>query len=352
MAKFSLGNVRIAGISACVPRHSVSNWDYDWISERERKLLVRTTGIQNRRVAQAHQCVSDLCVAAAERLLTELAWDKSEIEVLILVSQTPDHLMPATSIMVQDRMGLPKSCMALDINLGCSAYVYGLSVISGLLGNSGLKKGLLLVGDVITKTLSLQDKSTSPIFADAGSATALEFAPDAPPIHFNLQSNGAGAEAIMVKEGGMRNPITYKSLEVIEHAPGICRAGNQMGMDGLQVFNFALREVKPNVEALLAYIQKEKTDFDYFVFHQANLLLNESIRRKLKLPKEKVPYALAEFGNTSAATIPLVMVSRLGEVLQSRPLSLILSGFGVGLSWGSVALSVDKIICPPLIELE
>lgn len=351
MSLFSFSNVHIRGISAAVPRHAVSNLDYTWISEKERELLIKTTGIEKRRVADDKTATSDICFAAAEQLLADSQWSKDSIDVLIWVSQSPDHHLPATGILMQDRLQLNKNCMAFDINLGCSGYVYGLSVMSSLLQSGQLKRGLLLVGDKSTSGLSYQDKSTYPLFGDAGTATLLEFSDENSPMIFNLQSDGSGKDAIIIPDGGIRNPISDKTYIPEEFESGIIRHRKNLWLDGLAVFNFSLREVSPNVQMLLSNIGKTINDYDYFVFHQANKLMNESIRKKLKLPVEKVPYTLPDYGNTSSASIPLTMVACLRDALQTQSLSFILSAFGVGLSWGSVSVQTNKIICPDIIEI-
>lgn len=351
MATFAVPHIRMAGLAAAVPQQQEANLDYQHIPEKDRKLLVKTTGIHTRRLAPAGMTASDLCVAAATPLLEALNWAPASIDALVFVSQTPDYQMPGTAVLLQDRLQLPHQCLAFDINQGCAGYVYGLGTLASLLSSGNLKRALLLVGDTITHTLSPEDKSTWPIFSDAGSATALEYAPEAPPMHFNLQSDGSRYQAIIVPEGGARQPIRPESLQTQEIAPGIHRAPNQMAMQGLDIFNFGLREVAPNLKALMKGIPAEPEAFDYFIFHQANRLLNESIRKKLSLPPEKVPYSLRDYGNTSCATLPVTMVTQIRASLQSQPLQLALSGFGVGLSWGSAAIRTQPLICPPLVEI-
>lgn len=351
MPIFSTPNVRIRGISAAVPRTKESNWEYDWISVKEREMLIKTTGIETRRVAAPDIATSDMGVAAAEALIAAANWSKESIDVLLWVSQSPDYHLPATGIILQDRLQLSKNCMAFDINLGCSGYVYGLSVMASLLQSGQLKRGLLLVGDKSTSGLSYQDKSTYPLFGDGATATLLEFDPTAPSMTFNLQSDGAGKDAIIIPDGGIRNPISDRTYVTEEAEPGIIRHRKNLWLDGLAVFNFSLREVAPNIKALLSHLSTTIDHYDYFVFHQANKLMNESIRKKLKLPPEKVPYTLPDYGNTSSASIPLTMAVCLQQQLQNQSLRLVLSAFGVGLSWGSVALQTDKIICPNLVEI-
>lgn len=352
MAYLTIENIQLSAIAACVPKNRESNAHYDWISEKERDLLIKTTGIEYRRIAPKHITTSDMCFASAEALINELNIDPNEIEVLLFVSQSPDFFLPATSIILQDKLQLNKSTLAFDIQLGCSGYVYGLSVISSLMNSGKFKKGLLLVGDKSSFSPSKKDKSTYPIFGDAGTATLLEYDPGASKMDFNLQSDGSGYKAIMIPDGGMRNPYSDESDKMIEIGPGVIRNRKNLMLDGIEVFNFSLREAAPNIFNLLKYNKTEINEYDFFVFHQANKLMNESIRKKLKIEAEKVPYSLQKYGNTSSASIPLTIVTELAGKLKNIKAEVILSAFGVGLSWASAALTLNKLKCLPLIEIE
>lgn len=351
MACFSVAHTRIRGLAASVPKAIARNADLDLLPEKERERLVKTTGIVQRRIAPADLCASDLCHAAAQSVMAGLGWSPDSVDAVVFVTQTPDFLVPGTATQLQQRLGLGKSTLALDINQGCAGYVYGLSIAAALVATGGIKRALLLVGDTITHTLSQMDQSTVPIFSDAGSATALEFDPAAPPMHFNLQSDGSGHQAICIPEGGARQPLHAGSLDMQPFGTGVSRAGVHLVMEGLDIFNFAISEVPPNVRALLSYAGQDPAGIDHFVFHQANLLLNEMIRKKLALPVEKVPYSLADYGNTSCATVPVTMASQLAPTLRTTPQRLLLSGFGVGLSWGSALVELPVLYCPPMIEL-
>jgi len=272
------------------------------------------------------------------------------LEILIFVSQSRDYPIPSTSCILQDRLKLSKKCLTLDINLGCSGYVYGLSVIASMMQCSGIKKGLLLVGDISTKHVSYRDKSAFPLFGDAGTATLIESSDDKAKIGFNLQTDGSGYDAIIIPEGGMRNHISLKSFEYKKISPGIYRHKIHLVLDGIKVFNFALSEVIPTINELLTSEKLTIEKIDYFILHQANLLINESLRKKLKLPKEKTPITIDKFGNTSCASIPLTIVSELNKQVRKEKLKFLLSGFGIGLSWGAVCIDLDSIICPELIE--
>lgn len=346
----SIDGIKLSGIAASVPKNTESNRDYPFPTEKEKELFIKTVGIENRRVAPVGLTASDLCLAAANELISKLGVNKDEIKVLVFVSQTPDYLIPPTSTILQDKLNLPKDCIALDINLGCSGYVYGLFVASSLMRTMRARKGILLVGDVSTSCLSQEDKSTAPIFSDAGSATLLEMCEENK-IYFNLQNDGSGFEAISIPDGGMRNPFKEESLEVKDIEKGIRRNATHLIMQGMDVFNFSLREVAPNIKALLSEVNEQIDNVDYFVLHQANKLMNDSIRKKLGIEPERLPLSLKNFGNTSSASIPITMVTELGDELRGKNLKLVLSGFGVGLSWGSVLVDIDKITCLPLLEV-
>lgn len=350
MSVFSIPNIKLSGLSACVPEHTEDNKNFSLISEEDRETFIHTVGIRFRRVAAEAVTASDLCFTAAEKLLNDLNWNREEIKILVFVTQTPDYLIPNTSSLLQEKLKLTKNCLAFDVNLGCSGYVYGLSIVSSLLQNMPGGKALLLVGDISTRTISMKDKSTAPLFSDAGTATALEFSTKNQ-IHFNLQTDGKEFDDIIISDGGYRNPVSKNSFTETEYEKGIVRNNLQMKLDGAKIFNFALREIAPNINTLLTEKQIEKSTIDYFIFHQANKLMIESVRKKLKVEPEKVPYSLYNFGNTSSATVPLTMLVKLREQLVSQKLNLLLSGFGVGLSWGSCYLETEKIICSKLIEI-
>lgn len=351
MAFLNIPNVAISGISACVPRRIDENDNYP-LSEKEKINLISSIGVERKRIANDVTCSSDLCFKAAETLIGELHWDKSEIDCLIFVSQTPDYILPATACILQHRLELSTECLAQDVSLGCSGWIYGMSTISSLIlaGGGSLRKALLLVGDTISKVSSPEDKSTRPLFGDAGTATALEYIAGSEGFKFYLATDGESANAIIVKDGGYRNAISPASSVVKQFEDGIRRNDMQLYLDGMAVFSFAISKGPQSVNKLLEYFNIEKDSIDYFIFHQANQFLNEKIRKKLKLEPAKVPYSLKNFGNTSGAAIPLTMVSELRTVLKSRKLNHLGCAFGVGFSWGCIYFTTGQIVCPELIE--
>jgi 3-oxoacyl-[acyl-carrier-protein] synthase-3 len=351
MALFSIPNIELTGIASAVPAVIADNLELALMSNDERDAFVKQVGIRRRRIAPSSICASDLCIAAAERLLAAAGARVEDIGALVFVTQTPDFLLPGNSMLAQKRLGLQTSTYLLDVNQGCAGYVYGLATLAGIMSSTQIKKGLLLVGDTISKLISPEDKSTLPIFSDAGSATLLEYATKPARISFNLGSDGEGAGAIHVRDGGARHPFASASLHLEDIGPGIKRTPANLAMEGVNVLQFAFRYVAPNIAALLEMAGWNSHDPDFYVFHQANRLLNEGLVKKLGLDANKVPESLADFGNTCSATIPITLSHRLQQTLANGTHKLLLSGFGVGFSWGSAALEVDSLVCPEIFEL-
>lgn len=345
MGLSKLPNVRFAGMASCVPRRVLSNLEDcppKMRSERER--LVRNIGILNRRICPEWQCFSDLAFEAGEKILEVLGWQRDEVDALIVVTQSPDYLTPSTAIILQDRLRLSKSTIAFDINLGCSAYPFGIHVLGSMIAAGVVKKGLLLVGD---KCATVEE----PLFSDAGTATALEFDADATPMYFDMNSDGSGYKAIIQPVGGHREPIGLQHLVPHRESPDdFLQWPGAFKLDGPAVLSFSTQQVPVSVAKLLDYASTPKEDIDYFVFHQANKLINETIRKKLGLVAEKVPTSLHDFGNTSGASLPITMTARIREALEADRKRLLLSGFGIGLSWGTCLLEIEGAKFPELIQ--
>lgn len=351
MAAFSVNDIAIRGISCCVPKNKERNVDLDILTQEEIQKFIEATGIEERRIATKEICTSDLCCEAAEKLIIDLNWQKDEIEILVFVSQTADYILPVSAAILQDRLGFSTNCIAFDVPLGCSGYVYGISIIAGMMKAAGLKKGMLLAGDTSSKLVSKTDKSTVPLFGDGGSATAFEFDVNAESLLFDLGTDGSGYKTIIINDGGSRNRINSDSLLYETISPGIERNACQLILDGMDVFGFGISQAPKTVNKLIEKFEIDKDAIDHFVFHQANLMMNKMIVKKLKLPAEKVPYTLKEFGNTSSATIPLTIVAELKENLTDTSKDLIICGFGVGLSWGTAKIRLNNVVISDLIEI-
>ena len=349
MAFLEFKNVRIAGIAAGVPKNILSNLHPDSTdgisSEYSPEDFVKTTGVLERHVSDT-LCTSDLCYQAAEKLISDLKWDKKEIEALIFVSQTADYILPCTSCILQERLGLSKECYATDGTLGCSGWVYGLSQVLSLLANGTIKKALLLCGDAKKRAVGPRD----PLFGHAGTATAVEYQEGASGFQFHFGTDGSGYDAIITPDGGSRNQVSPKSFE-LEEIEGKQMHRMQTRMKGMDVFSFGISVPPKSIKKLGEHYGFDYSESDYLILHQANMKMNNMIAKKLKFPPEKVPSCMLHFGNTSSASIPLTIVTELREKCKSTT-KFLCCGFGVGLSWGTVAFEAKDMVISELVEVE
>ena len=352
MAHLTFHNVGISGLAAAVPKNIVDNYNYiEHFDAEAVKDLVDKVGIKQRRFAPEGMCASDLCFAAATQLIEDMKINKSEIDLLIFISQTPDYRMPATSIVLQEKLGLGKQVAAFDISLGCSAFVYGLSVVYALMQTGGFRKALLLDGETRSRIYSPKDRKTAFLFGDGGVAAIIENNEKYGVSHFSLNSDGSLSDLIKVDAGGYRNPTTIETLtEKIVDEFGNIRSDEHGYMNGPDVFNFAIREVPKDVKKVLEMANLELSAIDYAVFHQANDYMNGYLAKKLKLQPEQVPSCIEKFGNTSSVSIPLTIATQLQNKFD-KPKKMILSGFGVGMSWATAFLTLDNCKISDLVEI-
>jgi len=351
MAEISFENIGISAMAGAVPKQVIKNREYtEHFSKEAVKDIVDKTGVEERRFTTASQTASDLCFAAAEQLFLDNSTDKSEIDILLFVSQTPDFRMPATSVTLQHRLGLPKSTAAFDIGLGCSGFVYGLSVAYAYANMPQVRKVLLLDGETRSKVYHPKDRKTGFIFGDAAVAAIIE-KQDSGTSYFSLNSDGSKSDLIKIDAGGYRNPSnenTTKEKVVDEH--GNIRTDEHGYMNGADVFNFVLREIPKNIKNTLAFSNTEIGDLDFYVFHQANKFMNDYLAKKLKLDLAKVPSSIHKYGNTSSVSIPITIVDQLKRKLDT-PKKLLLCGFGVGMSWATAVINTQKINISTIVEV-
>lgn len=343
--------VTIEGICACVPRRVLSNLSDPHVLDAERSVLVRTTGVVERRVAPAGVTAVDMCVSAASALMADLDIRPDSVDLTIVVSQSADYLLPASAFIVQDRLGISRRAMCMDLSMGCSGYVYGLSVAASMMAALELGTALVLAGDVSVAHCNPRDKSAYPLFGDAGTATVLKRGDYDATMRFNALSDGSLHDAIKISHGGARNPFCAESVVEVEVADGLWRSPLQLGLDGARVFNFATTQVPPLLKSLMHDAAISDVDVDYLVLHQANALINKTVRKKVGFPDDKVPASIDRYGNTSSASIALTIASELRHMLASDRVSLLLSGYGVGLSCANAYISQPAMKCLRLIEL-
>lgn len=295
------------------------NWDMD--------LIYAKTGIRARHVVAEGQCASDLGVAAAEKLFEEHDVDRKSIDFLLFCTQTPDYPLPTTACLVQDRLGLPTSIGALDFNLGCSGFVYGLSLADGLIQSGAAKRVLLITAETYSKYIDPADRSLRTIFGDGAAATLIDAASEPSLGSFVFGTDGRGADALMVTEGGARpEPLALKPRKRK-------RWPSRLYMDGPELVKFTLEVIPPMIDRILAQAGLTRDQVDLFLMHQATLYMIEHLRARLELDKDVVPVDLDQCGNTVSSTIPILMHNLRGSGrLQPGKRSLLIS-FGVGLSW-------------------
>lgn len=350
MAYLSVKDYQIKGVGAAVPKKVIDNVTLDILGNGEEKQkFLNATHIKKRHVVgESGVTTSDLCQSAANRLLETSGIEPSQIGVLIFVTQTPDYQLPSTAIILQDKLGLSKDCIAIQVSLGCSGWVLGLSTALTYLNSMKATYGLVLVGDTVTMTKSPLDKSTFPLFGDAGTATLLEREEGASGFKFDIGNDGSGHKAIIIKDGGYRNPVSLNSFEMRERENGGIRNNLQSYLNGDAVFIFGITKAPGSIKALMQEYDLNESEIDYLLLHQANKMMNDKIAKKAGFPPKKVPFSLHEFGNTSSASIPLTMVTQLPD-LTSGHKKHIACGFGVGLSWASVYFETFNLIVPELI---
>lgn len=353
MAIFTFEKVGITALAACVPRHIIDNYKYDldiW-PEDEVRQVVDKVGVFERRFVDEHTCSSDLCYAAAERLIEDNQIDRGQIDLLVFLSQTPDYRMPATSILLQDRLGLPMSTMAFDISLGCSGFISALSIVYSMMQNHGFRKALLLDGETRSKVYSRKDRREAFIFGDAGVAALVERDEKFGTSHFSINSDGSRGNLIMIPGGGYRNMSSVETLrEKVVDEYGNIRTDEQGYMNGADVFNFVIVEVPRDIKRLMEVSGEDIQSMDYFVFHQANAFINNHIAKKLRLPVEKIPWTIQKYGNTSSVSVPLTIVSELKDKMQGQK-RLMLNAFGVGMAWATAIVPFVDCRISEIVEL-
>lgn len=306
----------------------------------------KTIGLGSRRVASPGETTADLCEKAALALLESMQVPASAVDALICVTQTPDHFQPANACILHGRLHLSPACAAFDVNLGCSGWVYGLWLAHMMIETGSCSRVLLLAGDTLSRQVNPRDRSVAPLFGDAGSATLVEAAPQPSRAVFSLHTDGSGHEAIIVPAGAFRAPHSPEAALEATDEEGNIRSPLNLRMAGADVFNFSLKVEPEALRQIAERAGRPLETADYLFLHQANRYILGNIARRLRLPQEKIPSAVVErYGNQSSASVPGVLCDTLGPKGTDRSLSVIVSGFGVGLSWASAWIEIPPLRC-------
>lgn len=336
MAILKFRGIGITAMAGAVPSQVIKNLEYtEFFPEDQVKEVVEKIGVYERRFADDLTCSSDLCFAAAQKLIIDNKINRDEIDLLVFISQTPDYRMPATSITLQHRLGLKQSCIAFDVNLGCSAFIYGIGVVYSMIQNGHIRKALILDGETRSKVYGPRDRRSAFIFGDGGVAALVECNEKFGETTLSLNSDGSRANLIMVKAGGYRHMSTSETLkERVVDEYGNMRSDEQGYMKGGDVFNFVIREIPRDIKKTIAEAGVATENIDYFCFHQANNFINSYVAKKMKLDLTKIPHTIEKYGNTSSVSVPLTIISELKDKLNGNK-TLLLSAFGVGMTWAT-----------------
>lgn len=354
MAKSTFTKGKITGIATCIPENfRMLEDDVDTLYNGDMKQVNRikkSIGLNKRHIVVGDITTSDLCEVAANNLLKNMEINIFDIGAIIFVSQTPDYFQPATATYLHGKLNLSENCSAFDVNQGCTGYIYGLWLAHMMIETNSCDKVLVLAGDTLSKVVNPLDSNVAAIFGDAGTATMVEKSTNKEKSFFTLHTNGKKFDTIIQPQGAFRKPTkdTINDEKIFETSEK--RGLDNLYMDGAEVFNFSI-EVEPKaINEILELSCNTQEDIDYIIFHQANKYIISNIARRLKFPLTKAPSeTTGKYGNQSSASIPCTICDAINEEVTTKKVKLVLSGFGVGLSWATCQLELDKIYCPEVI---
>lgn len=327
----------INSIAYYLPEQVISNeilvsdfpeWTADKVADK--------VGIKKRHICAVDEYASDLAIHASEKLFKENGIDRSKIDFILYCTQSPDYILPTTACILQSKLGLSISAGALDFNLGCSGYVYGLSLAKGLIAGGIATNILLITSETYSKHIHPKDKGNRTIFGDAASASLISTSGFAEIGHFSLGTDGSGAENLMIRTGGTRFKEVKNDLHYDESKNPL--SSDHLFMNGSEIFNFTLEFVPKLVDDTLKKNALDKSDINLYVFHQANKFMMNFLRKKVKIEEEKFYYFLEEVGNTVSSTIPIALYHAKQDNLIKG--NILLAGFGVGYSWAGTILKI------------
>lgn len=350
MAFLKVEKVAFRGISGCVPANVEENKDLPFYAPGEAEQVIAATGIKRRHISPYEITATDLCLRAAECLINELGWEKKSIDLLAFATQTPDYINQPDSFIVHEKLGLPDNTICLDYYHGCPAWVVSLSSVLMMMQTGMIKRAILLDGDTISKIQDKLNREERPLFGDAGTATALEYDENATPIYFNIGTKSEDGRALIKEDGGYRKPYTLETLKFdLDRRTGLIPPEQVVNkMDSMDVFSFAITKVPKALKKLCSEYNIDIEDINNLYLHQANKLILENIAKRMKVPMDKVPMSLGEYGNTTSASIPLTIVANCNNGGSDGNEKILACGFGTGLAWGAVYFETANLVCPKI----
>jgi 3-oxoacyl-[acyl-carrier-protein] synthase-3 len=352
--EFKYINKRITGVLTVLPKKEIlfedeiDNYNFSRAQSMKLKLAM---GYEKHRIVEDETCVSDLAVFGLEYLFKSKLLEKDSIDALILVTQSPDYFMPATSNIIQGRLGLKEDMICIDINQGCAGYLIGLQQAFMFLDQESIKKVVLINADVLSRKISKRDRNSNPLAGDAAALTIVEESKDDCEIYASIKMDGKGSNVLQIPAGGFRTPSNIETAKLVEDSSGNYRSLDHLVMQGDKVFNFVQTQVPPLIENILKKSNTNKNEIDYYLFHQPNRFMLNKLADKIGVERDKMPSNIVGiFGNASGVSIPTNISYNLGNDVRSNNFKVCLSGFGVGLTWGAIVMNLGHLDFNEIIE--
>jgi len=350
MALFKFKNIGIEALSATVPRNVIKTRSLSHIySEEHLEKFIEATGVEERRFATADVCSSDLCVKSVNQIFEKININKDDINALFFVSETPDYIVPATSVILQDKLGLSKNTLVYDLNMACGGFIQSMLMAYIYLQMPNINHVLILIGDTLSKFVSLEDNSTGMLMGDAGTAILVGKGEQYGESFFSVCTDGSCLNSVYIPSGGFRSPASVEVLKQVKREDGSVRSECQLAMSGEDVFSFAIFELPRDIKRLLEFASKTIDDVDKYAFHQANNYMMAHIAKKVKTDPSKMLKSIHKYGNTAGTSISLCMVENRDKIKPGE--SILMNAIGAGFTYGSAILNIGDCKILELQEL-
>lgn len=350
MALLKYKNIGIRALSATVPHRVVKTSSLtEYYSEEEIEKFISATGVEERRFVESDQCASDLCYKSACQIFDETDIKREDIDALFFVSQTPDYKIPGTSGILQSKLGLSKDTIVYDVNMSCSGFIHGLLMAYNFLQNPDVNNVMLMVGETLSKMISLRDKGTGKLLGDAGTVAVISKGEQFGESFFSMRTEGDNVDTVIVMGGGMRYPSSPETLQLREWPDGSIRSLEQINMVGDDVFSFAISVLPRDVKRLLEFAGKDIDEIDKYAFHQANNFMSNYVAKKAKANPDKILHSIQKYGNTAGTSIPLCLVENREKICKNN--SILMNAIGAGFAYGTVLINIADCKILKLQEL-
>lgn len=338
MALLKFNNIGLKAIAAAVPQNVVKTRSLtDYYSKEEIEKFIAATGVEERRFAGPDVCASDLCYQAACQIFEETDIKREDIDALFFISQSPDYKIPGTSGILQNKLGLSKETIVYDVNMSCSGFIHGLLMAYNFLQQPSIRNVMIMVGETLTKMISIQDKGTGKLLGDAGTVAVIGGG-DFGESFFSMNTDGSHLNSVILPAGGARIPSSQETMKLVKQEDGSLRSLEQINMVGDDVFSFAISVLPKDIKKLLAFAEKNIDDIDVYAFHQANNFMSNYIAKKAKANPEKILHSIQKYGNTAGTSIPLCMVENREKIRPNS--SVLMNAIGAGFAYGTVLLNI------------